>query len=248
MNAPFHFTPRPGTCDANVFRSIVELNEYRLPSRFSMEDTVVDIGGHVGSFTRACFERGAGHIVAFEPEPGNFALLCDHLGLESVPGIVRMAERRFEDGRLIKAVQAPVWSTGGLSMSHTGYLYDESVGELNTGGGSVSVVASDFTAPPPGPRPLVSMGMDEVIELVIPPDESIRLLKLDCEGAEWEILWASELRRVRQIVGEYHGAREGQWPRSWPGLEMRLAALGFGRVVGKVTGAEQGLGLFFAER
>jgi FkbM family methyltransferase len=39
----------------------------------------------------------------------------------------------------------------------------------------------------------------------------IDLLKLDCEGAEWDILPASEpiLPRVRQICMEYH--REGEW-------------------------------------
>jgi FkbM family methyltransferase len=41
--------------------------------------------------------------------------------------------------------------------------------------------------------------------------DRIDLLKLDCEGAEWDILPASEsiLPRVRQICMEYH--REGDW-------------------------------------
>jgi FkbM family methyltransferase len=55
--------------------------------------------------------------------------------------------------------------------------------------------------------------------------ERIDLLKLDCEGAEWDILPASEsiLPRVRQICMEYH--REGDWTPER--LSRWLTDLGF---------------------
>jgi FkbM family methyltransferase len=55
--------------------------------------------------------------------------------------------------------------------------------------------------------------------------DRIDLLKLDCEGAEWDILPASEsiLPRVRQICMEYH--REGHWTPER--LSQWLTALGF---------------------
>jgi FkbM family methyltransferase len=55
--------------------------------------------------------------------------------------------------------------------------------------------------------------------------DRIDLLKLDCEGAEWDILPASEpiLPRVRQICMEYH--REGEWTPDR--LSTWLTDLGF---------------------
>jgi FkbM family methyltransferase len=55
--------------------------------------------------------------------------------------------------------------------------------------------------------------------------DHIDLLKLDCEGAEWDILPASEplLPRVRQICMEYH--REGEWTPER--LSAWLTSLGF---------------------
>jgi FkbM family methyltransferase len=55
--------------------------------------------------------------------------------------------------------------------------------------------------------------------------DRIDLLKLDCEGAEWDILPASEpiLPRVRQICMEYH--REGEWTPER--LSQWLTNLGF---------------------
>lgn len=55
--------------------------------------------------------------------------------------------------------------------------------------------------------------------------DHIDLLKMDCEGAEWDILPASEpiLARVRQICMEYH--REGEWTPER--LSQWLTTLGF---------------------
>ena len=38
-------------------------------------DTVIDVGGHLGTFTRFAIEQGAALVVAFEPEPTNLACL-----------------------------------------------------------------------------------------------------------------------------------------------------------------------------
>lgn len=48
--------------------------------------------------------------------------------------------------------------------------------------------------------------------------DKIDLLKLDCEGAEWEILPAAEpvLPRIRQICLEYHnGELTANWLEEW---------------------------------
>jgi FkbM family methyltransferase len=65
---------RTNTVDESVFHSVVLHNEYFLPKRLRPEDTIVDIGAHIGSFALACHVRGSRRIHAFEPHPGNWRL------------------------------------------------------------------------------------------------------------------------------------------------------------------------------
>lgn len=67
------FLVRHGTQDGAVAREVLDANEYRLPDR--LDGLVVDVGAHVGAFARACLDRGA-RVVCFEPDAGNYALLC----------------------------------------------------------------------------------------------------------------------------------------------------------------------------
>jgi hypothetical protein len=50
------------------------VEDTRLPERFSPDDIIIDIGAHIGAFAYACLQRGAGRVIAFEPEPENYAL------------------------------------------------------------------------------------------------------------------------------------------------------------------------------
>jgi FkbM family methyltransferase len=43
--------------------------------RINVGDTVVDLGGHIGSFTRYAFTRGARIVIVFEPEPTHIRCL-----------------------------------------------------------------------------------------------------------------------------------------------------------------------------
>lgn len=67
---PYDLSLRPGWHDVGVWRDVYTANDYELPDRFESTDTIVDVGAHVGSFTRACLDRGAGLVVAAEPEFG----------------------------------------------------------------------------------------------------------------------------------------------------------------------------------
>lgn len=79
--------------------------------------------------------------------------------------------------------------------------------------------------------PVPSRSLDEILD----PHDSVRFLKIDCEGCEWPILYTcSQLGKVQEIAGEYHlipqDAREVQnlpHPVSLEGLENFLQAQGF---------------------
>ena len=79
QHTPAHWRMRPHTIDRRIFRHVAIDNEYALPDRFRPEDTVLDIGGHVGSFALAASRRGAGMVHSFEPDADNFAILAHNL-------------------------------------------------------------------------------------------------------------------------------------------------------------------------
>ncbi|HWF54810.1 MAG TPA: hypothetical protein VG223_09290, partial [Solirubrobacteraceae bacterium] len=70
-------------------------------------------------------------------------------------------------------------------------------GVLNTGGGSVLWGLGE---------PVAKIAFDDVVDLATNRGERrVRLLKLDCEGAEWPIVLTSRrLHLIDEIVGEFH--------------------------------------------
>jgi hypothetical protein len=63
----------------------------------------------------------------------------------------------------------------------------------------------------------------------------VRLLKMDCEGSEWPLLYtSSELDRVQAVCGEYHEIpqADGEWEYEWnaAGLNQFLVACGFRQI------------------
>ena len=70
-------------------------------------------------------------------------------------------------------------------------------GVVNTGGGSVMWGVGE---------PVQKVAFDDVVDLATNRGERrVRLLKLDCEGAEWPILLTSRrLHLIDEIVGEFH--------------------------------------------
>jgi FkbM family methyltransferase len=193
------FAFRPGTCDQNVFRNINEFDEYRLPQCFAAEDVIVDIGAHIGSFTHACLQRGAKHVVAFEPDPENFRLAQANLA---------------EYGGRVELNPEAVWRSDKeqCSLRHSGYCYEGA--ELNTGGGDVIFEPTAETDSGCARGTVVrGVRFDDVILML----GNVRLVKLDCEGSEWPILLTCQvLHRIEALCGEYHEIGGPRDPRPIP--------------------------------
>ena len=189
---------RRGTLDRMIFDGVVVCNEYRLPSRFAPHDIVIDVGAHIGSFAYAVVTRGGQHVYSIEPDRANCACARENLkpyieqGLRAADGRRRLAfrsERRRAPLRRVSSLPAIVRRPGGI---------------LNTGGGSVMWGAGD---------PVAKVALDDVIDLVTSHGERrVRLLKLDCEGAEWPALLTSRrLHLIDEIVGEFHEIGGPSW-------------------------------------
>lgn len=162
---------------------------------------VVDIGGYIGDFSLyAAYELGA-RVVVYEPTPDNYALLEENVTRNSL-------------GNLIACHNAGVGGVdGSLTLNIT--RYD---GAVHVSGFLYTNATEQITVP------AVSMNtVCEENDLM-----HIDLLKIDCEGGEYDIICSMTdklFERIDRIVFEYHtipGFREK--------LEMvkkRLVAAGY---------------------
>lgn len=234
---------RENTSDENIWNNIVgDNNEYRLPDDMAGW-TVIDVGAHIGAFTHACLERGVRMVYAFEPYPENYIQFEKNIGLNNKRVII------FPEA---------MWMSN-IEHSHLGISGYSPEGEgLNTG--SPSLVKGEAVAR------VDTVGLDDILCLY----SDIDLLKLDCEGSEWPILFTSKrLYTIKRIIGEYHefefllsrkqkiaveSAMRILWPKSCiDQLQPRIESLveflteqGFEVDHFRYEGTE--LGMFFAER
>jgi FkbM family methyltransferase len=248
---------RSGTLDRLIFDSVVAHNEYRLPERFEADDVVVDVGAHIGSFAYAVALRGGKHVWSIEPDRTNFALATGHL-------------RPYVDQGYVRLIQAAVWRSdpNDDELRFDGYhafpqSYPGVAGVVNTGGGSVVWGHGE---------PVAKIAFDDVVDLATNRGQRrVRLLKLDCEGAEWPIVLTSRrLHLIDEIVGEFHelggplleiGENRPSSARVFHSdrvagftieeLARFLRGAGFGGTYSRHIrgdGVLEGLGLFFATR
>lgn len=144
--------------------------------------TVMDIGAGIGDYViHAAYGKPNVQVYAFEPYPGSFALLRENLALNQMDHV--------------RAFQQAVWhKTGSLSL-------DLASGEpLQISSHNLTSSVSD------GYRLSVdAISLDSALaKLNI---TRLDLLKMDCEGAEYEILLNTPpeiLRLVKRIIMEYH--------------------------------------------
>jgi len=177
---------RPGTSDLEVIYKIL-LKPGRKAEYFVSDDinpaVVWDIGANIGAASLYFANRfPQAKIVCFEPVPDNFAIL--QRNITGIPGAC--------------AFNAGLGSSDGeMRISASSY-------SLNMGG--FSFHASHAT---PSPEVSVMVRRPDTLargEALPQPD----LIKIDTEGAEWDILTAFSpevLGKVRWIVGELHSVR-----------------------------------------
>jgi FkbM family methyltransferase len=180
--------------DRNVIGEVIP-DGYRC-NRLSLDQAglfVVDVGAHIGSFTKYWRDRDArAQLVAVEACPENLAAL-------------RANVARYAD--VIHA--ACTYEAGEIMLLN-------SVKEDGTATGGSIVVAKDaehqpFQANPNlywrDDRSLPTITLEQIMERA--GRSRIDVLKLDCEGSEFSILAGCDIDRIGFICGEYHG--EQRW-------------------------------------
>ncbi len=169
-----------------VLSSNVYLKSFLLPF-LDHPGIVVDVGAHIGTFAmRACRDLRPSVLLAVEPESSNFRLLVENLHAEGLADVVRTFRVALWDrpGDLPLLIQSE--NSGGASL-----LPMKAAVEKARVAGQELVPVSTLD------RLLEASGLDA---------EPIRLLKIDAEGAELQILRGAQkaLSRTSVIVGEVH--------------------------------------------
>jgi len=174
------FIVRAKTMDRSVLKEVWIKEIYNQHGvRVEKGDTVIDIGGHVGMFSiYAAHLSETGKVYAFEPFIENFKRLENHKKINN-------KENLF------------VFNKGVSSTEGTQTLYLSP--DDNTGGHSLHLKTKSENKIEIQTVNLISFCEREKIE-------KIDFLKLDCEGAEFEIVKSSEpiLKKISKIVMECH--------------------------------------------
>jgi FkbM family methyltransferase len=179
-------------------------------------ERVIDVGANVGLFALLAASRGA-EVEAYEPHPDTFAYLADNTAKWEV-----RCHRAAVVARRPNSGTVTLWLHPTHDSSHS--LIDPGVVDDAPRTESLEVDA-------------VTLG--EAI------GDGCDLLKVDCEGAEFELIAATPadaLRRARRVVAEVHG-RAGDVEA----LRSRLEDVGFATRVENKS-AEHRLGVLFAAR
>ena len=162
--------------------SELRTDDYRLRQmHFNEGDVVIDIGAHVGLFSIYLAKRHPFlKVFAFEPFPANFRNCVENLRLNNVENVVLSPKAIANESRL-------------LSMATDPY---------NSGGASAVVRAFESNGIV---RDIPSIALDEVFSLH--KIDRCKLLKIDCEGMEYEILSGTGVfDTVEYLAGEFHAS------------------------------------------
>lgn len=171
-----------GSQSANWVAWELQADDYHLRGmRFEEGDVVIDIGAHVGLFAIYLAKRWpALKLFAFEPFPANFRNCMENLQLNRVTNVVLSPKAIADDNRSLTMATDPHNSGGASAIVRT----FESNG-----------IVTD----------LASMTLDEVFSLH--EIGRCKLLKIDCEGMEYEILFGTRvLDKVEHLAGEFHAS------------------------------------------
>ena len=175
------FLLRAGTNDKVLFGQVWLARVYE-PKGFEIKDsdTVIDIGAHIGFFTvRAARKANRGRVYSFEPAPQNFEMLQKNVSHNGLKNVT-LINGAMSDRKEEKEF----------------ILYPESTG------------AHSFLYGPTDQKNIIRVRTESLDGFFKTHAlRSVDFLKMDCEGAEYEILFNTTskiLQNVKKIAMEYH--------------------------------------------
>ena len=166
------------TIDKILFEDVYIKNEYQI-GELKETDVVIDIGAHRGYFSKLCLDNGSKNVICFEPEKENYNFLQKNL--QEYSGV-----KYFN-----LAIHGPDTKEIDLYSYYTKY---------NTGLNSAYKL-KDYDYKEYEIQKVKCISLDDILNKL----EKVRLIKIDTEGSEFEIIMNSRLlNKVDEIVGEFH--------------------------------------------
>lgn len=209
----FEFVDGPRGWCRDIWDEVNLRNEYRLPRELPADALVVDVGAHVGAFTRAAIRRGASHVIAIEPHGPNADLLRKNVAAFAERVTVREIAINDHRGEIVLSEDSA--HVPGNTSTIT--MFKPAIPEESAAGESFRAVRC--------------CPLDEILEWCAPSAKSgrVHLLKIDAEGAEFPaLLKMTRFDLVDEICGEIHNGTiyDGE-PRSFVDIRWALSAAGF---------------------
>ena len=204
QNRRYALLARPTTtscADLFVLREVLVEEAYKdaLALLTTKDIRLVDVGANLGSFTIWAHQVvGVREAFCFEPEPDSFRLLNFNLSLNNCSTAKTYESAVGGESRMIRILLKKS-SPGGTSI----YGQNDSPEATNV--------------------PVI--GFKKWLAEV---EGGFDLLKMDCEGAEWEIIRQTDPKqflRFQVVVAEVHDDPEGK--RSIPEFKRSMETLGF---------------------
>lgn len=183
------FLTRNDTNDAALVVGILADDEYglsRLPLLFGV---AIDIGAHIGTVALALAKDHAGlRVIAVEPVPENVEVLranIAHNHLEDRVTVIQAA-----GGKPGAKTAKMLWNYRSAGQEPEAYVKDSRyIANIYDG------KDSDADA-----HRVKSVSLDDLMDGL----DTLALLKVDCEGCEWDVLRSPRVKDVKIIIGEWH--------------------------------------------
>mmetsp|Transcript_18089 Transcript_18089/g.37912 ORF Transcript_18089/g.37912 Transcript_18089/m.37912 type:complete len:1196 (-) Transcript_18089:78-3665(-) len=228
---------RVGSTDSLVVNEILDRDKkcaYIIPPNelfgdFSLNehDCILDIGAHIGIFSRFAIEAGCKHIIAYEPEPSNFDLLeknlsVEDLGTEIVIDIHKAAV--VHDSRQLGVlIQARNQNDGKKNTWRHSLLEYSQYVDRTTKLPSESQ-KSLLERIPVKCVPFFGFRKGEENEIVKPAlVPGVTFVKLDCEGSEIDILLSHAASQESSWLDVTHFVMEWSFTKERRGSVFRTA-------------------------
>jgi FkbM family methyltransferase len=171
--------------DEGFLRHAIEHEDYTKHGFALQEtDTVIDVGANIGAFSVYAASRvPRGRVIAFEPAADNHALASRNAELNGLENLTT-----------VRAAVAGRTGTITLYRALGSGAHSTTAGRLKSTMGTETVEA---------------LSLEDVFQRYAV--ERCQLLKLNCEGAEFEILYSASpalLGRIDRIAMEYHATED----------------------------------------